>query len=78
MTTDFTPEAPHKDYRATLKLTGTKEEFEELRQFLEASELRETRDSKVTDNVIDELDGIIRCLGEMNDTCHLKSDDWQQ
>jgi hypothetical protein len=28
MHTDFTPEAPHNDYRATLTLTGTQEEFD--------------------------------------------------
>ncbi len=65
MITDFTTHAPHHDYRATLTLTGTREEFMELRNFLEASELRETRDSKITDDVLEELEEIIRYLSEM-------------
>lgn len=65
MITDFTTHAPHHDYRATLTLTGTREEFMELRIFLEASELRETRDSKITDDVLEELEEIIRYLSEM-------------
>lgn len=47
MHTDFTTHLPKKDYTATLKITGTKADFQELYKFMESSELREIRDSKV-------------------------------
>lgn len=65
MLTDYLLKAPHIDYRATLILTGTRDEFIELRNFLEASELRETRNSKITDDVLEELNDIILYLTQM-------------
>ena len=59
MTTDFTTHPPKKDYTATLKITGTKADFQELYNFIEASELREIRDSKVFDEVLNELRELI-------------------
>lgn len=65
MLTDYLLQAPHIDYRATLILTGTREEFIELRNFLESSELRETRNSKITDDVLEELNDIILYLTQI-------------
>lgn len=65
MFTDYFTHAPHHDYRGTIILTGTREEFIELRMFLEASELHETRYSKITEDVLEELEEIIRYLSEM-------------
>lgn len=65
MLTDYLLQAPHVDYRATLALTGTRNEFIELRDFLEASELRETRKSKITDDVLKELNDVIFSLTEI-------------
>lgn len=62
MTTDFTPHPPHADYKATLKVTGTKEEFQELYNFMESSELREYRDSKVFDEVLNEIQELINWI----------------
>jgi hypothetical protein len=62
--TDFTPHPPHDNYTATLKLRGTKEEFEELYNFLVASDLREHKDSKVVDNVLKELEEVIQYIGD--------------
>lgn len=59
MTTDFTTHPPKKDYTATLKITGTKADFQELYSFIESSELREIRDSKVFDEVLNELQELI-------------------
>jgi hypothetical protein len=59
MTTDFTTHPPKKDYTATLKITGTKADFQELYNFIESSELREIRDSKVFDEVLNELHELI-------------------
>lgn len=65
MLTDYLLQAPHVDYRATLILTGTRNEFIELRDFLESSELREIRNSKITDDVLEELNDIILYLTQM-------------
>lgn len=62
MTTDFTPHPPHKEYKATLKVTGTKEEFQELYNFMESSELREYRDSKILDEVLNEIKELINWI----------------
>lgn len=62
MTTDFTPHPPHSDYKATLKVTGTKEEFQELYNFMESSELREYRDSKIFDEVLNEIQELINWI----------------
>ena len=62
MTTDFTPHPPHKEYKATLKVTGTKEEFQELYNFMESSELREYRDSKIFDEVLNEIQELINWI----------------
>jgi hypothetical protein len=62
--TDFTPHPPHDNYTATLELRGTKEEFEELYNFLVASDLREHKDSKVVDNVLNELEEVIQHIGD--------------
>ena len=59
MTTDFTTHPPKKEYTATLKITGTNADFQELYKFMEASELREIRDSKVLDEVLNELQELI-------------------
>lgn len=59
MTTDFTTHPPKKEYTATLKITGTKADFQELCNFIEDSELREIRDSKVLDEVLNELQELI-------------------
>lgn len=59
MKTDFTTHPPKKDYTATLKITGTKADFQELYSFIESSELREIRDSKVFDEVLNELHELI-------------------
>lgn len=59
MMTDFLLHAPHHDLRATLTITGTRDEFIELRAFLESSKLRDTRYSKTTNDVLDELEEII-------------------
>ena len=64
MKTDFTPPPPHDNYTATLELRGTKEEFEELYNFLVASDLREHKDSKVVDNVLKELEEVIQYIGD--------------
>ena len=42
-----------------MKITGTKADFQELYKFMEASELREIRDSKVLDEVLNELQELI-------------------
>jgi len=55
MKTDFETHPPRKEYTATLKITGTKADFQELMEFMQASELREHRDSKVFDETINEL-----------------------
>lgn len=65
MQTDYLLHAPHVDYRATLTLTGSRHEFIELRDFLEASELREIRNSKITDDVLEELEDLILNLTQM-------------
>lgn len=62
MTTDFTPHPPHDNYTATLKVTGTKEEFQELYNFMESSELREHRDSKIFDEVMNEIKELINWI----------------
>ena len=40
MTTDFTPEAPHKDYECTLHVRGTKAWFQTIRDLLNNAEPR--------------------------------------
>ena len=62
MTTDFTPHPPHDNYTATLKVTATREEFQELYDFMESSDLRQHRDSKVFDEVLNEIQEIIHWI----------------
>ena len=62
MTTDFTPHPPHVEYKATLKVTATREEFQELYNFMESSGLREYRDSKIFDEVLNEIEEIIHWI----------------
>lgn len=57
--TDFETHPPRTDYRATLQITGTIDDFQELREFMQSSELREHRDSKVYDEVMNELNELI-------------------
>ena len=65
MDTDSKILSPHKSYKATVSVTGTKEELQELLTFIQASELLEHKDSKITSMFISELNESIQLLSDM-------------
>lgn len=62
MKTDFETHPPHADYKATLKVTATKEEFQKLYKLIEASELGDIQYSRIYDNVLTELQDLIQYM----------------
>lgn len=64
MTTDYKIHTPKSEYTATIKVTATKEELKELYRFVEASELREYRDSKIFDELLNEIKETIHTLDD--------------
>ena len=62
MTTDFTPEAPHVDYEATLHVRGTKAWFQTIRDLLETSVPEDADQTHAKDFILDEVNEVINWI----------------
>ena len=64
MTTDFTPEAPHKDYECTLHVRGTKAWFQTIRDLLETAEPQDEDQAHAKDFIKSEVEEVINWINQ--------------
>ena len=64
MTTDFTPEAPHKDYECTLHVRGTKAWFQTIRDLLETSVPKDEDQAHAKDCLYHEVAEVINWIDQ--------------
>lgn len=62
MVTDFTPHPPHTNYTATLKIRGTKEDFQELYNMLSDVDTETDEGYKIKEMVLDEIQELINYI----------------
>jgi hypothetical protein len=64
MTTDFTPEAPHKDYECTLHVRGTKAWFQTILDLLETAEPQDEDQAHAKDFIKSEVEEVINWIDQ--------------
>lgn len=62
MTTDFTPEAPHKDYECVLHVRGTKAWFQTIRDLLNTAVPEDEDQEHAKDFIYQEVEEIINWI----------------
>lgn len=62
MTTDFTPEAPHKDYECTLHVRGTKTWFQTIRDLLNNAKPFDEDQAHAKDFLCHEVEEVINWI----------------
>ena len=67
MTTDFTPHSPHKDYTATINLTGTSADLSALYDLLQRTEPENDAERRIKDDMLHELRSAHGWLTDMED-----------
>lgn len=64
MTTDFTPESPHKDYECTLHVRGTKAWFQTIRDLLETTEPKDEDQARAKYFITSEVEEAINWINQ--------------
>lgn len=67
MKTDYSPQYPQDGYTATIKLTGTREDFETLYELMLQSEPRNEYERSIRYDVLNELNIAHSWISEMED-----------
>lgn len=67
MTTDFTPHSPHKDYTATINLTGTSADLSALYDLLQRTEPENDTERRIKEDMLHELRSAHGWLTDMED-----------
>jgi hypothetical protein len=62
MTTDFIPHPPHTNYTATLKIRGTKEDFQNLYNLLTQAQPEDEAQHKLKEEVLDEIQELVNWI----------------
>lgn len=64
MTTDFTPEPPHKDYECTLHVRGNKAWFETIRELLDTAVPEDEDQAHAKDFIKNEVEEVINWINQ--------------